>query len=112
MLFIPSADREGKPLPDQSTWVNQALAVLGKLFGGATAYPKAQGVWRGDDRGGALVFDEPVVMHCYTTPSDIEDEAKLAELGSFCRRMGREANQGEVGLVIGDEYIAIRNLKE
>ena len=79
---------------------------------GATAYPKAQGVWRDDDRGGALVFDEPVVMHCYTTPSDIEDEAKLAELGSFCRRMGREANQGEVGLVIGDEYIAIRNLKE
>jgi hypothetical protein len=35
----------------------------------------------------------------------------LADLGSFCRRMGRETNQGEVGLVIGDEYIAIRDMK-
>ena len=92
--------------------VTQALSVLGRLFGGATAYPRAQGVWRDDDRGGALVFDEPVVMHCYTTPSDIEDSEKLSELGKFCRRMGRETNQGEVGLVVGDEYIAIRNLNE
>jgi len=30
----------------------------------------------------------------------------------FCRRIGRETNQGEVGLVIGDEYVAIRNLDE
>jgi hypothetical protein len=112
VLFIPSADRDGKPLAAQANWVRQALSVLGKLFGGATAYPKAQGVWRDDERGGVLVFDEPVVMHCYTTPDDIEDAAKLAELGTFCRRMGRETNQGEVGLVVGDEYIAIRNLNE
>jgi hypothetical protein len=103
---------KGKAVPGQNEWVTQALSVLGRLFGGATAYPRAQGVWRDDDRGGALVFDEPVVMHCYTTPSDIEDSAKLSELGSFCRRMGRETNQGEVGLVVGDEYIAIRNLNE
>ena len=58
------------------------------------------------------MFDEPVVMHCYTTPNDIEDQSKLGELGRFCRRMGRETGQGEVGLVIGDEYIAIRNMDE
>jgi hypothetical protein len=58
------------------------------------------------------VFDEPVVMHCYTTPDDVEDETKLGELARFCRHMGRETNQGEVGLVIGDEYVAIRNLDE
>jgi hypothetical protein len=34
----------------------------------------------------------------------------LAELGSFCRRMGRDARQREVGLVVGDEYFAIREL--
>lgn len=56
--------------------------------------------------------DEPIVVHCYTTPSDIEDKSKLAKLGAFCRRMGREANQGEVGLVIADEYYAIRNFQE
>lgn len=112
VLFVPSADREGNPVAEQSRWVTDALDVLGTLYGGATAYPKARGVWRDDERGGALVFDEPVVMHCYTTPDDIEDEIKLDELGRFCRRLGRETNQGEVGLVVGDEYIAIRNFAE
>jgi hypothetical protein len=88
------------------------LEVFGRVFGGATAYPKAQGIWRDDERGGALVKDEPVVVHCYMTPADIEDSAKLAELGAFCRRMGREAHQGEVGLVVGDEYFALRDFGE
>jgi hypothetical protein len=83
--------------------------MFGRVFGGATAYPKAKGIWRDDDRGGALVNDEPVVVHCYTTPVDIEDSENLAELGSFCRTMGREAHQGEVGLVVGEEYFAIRD---
>jgi hypothetical protein len=112
VLFVPSADREGHPIPQQSAWVDEALQTLGRLFGGATAYPKARGVWRDDERDGALVFDEPIVVHCYTTPEDIEDDAKLAGLGHFCHHMGRATNQGEVGLVIGDEYIAIRILEE
>ena len=112
VLFIPSADRDGNTVVEQATWTTEALGVLGTLYGGATAYPRARGVWRDDERGGILVFDEPVVMHCYTTPDDIEDQVKLGELGRFCRRMGRETGQGEVGLVIGDEYIAIRELDE
>ena len=56
--------------------------------------------------------DEPVVVHCYTTPDEIEDLQNLAELGAFCRNMGRDAHQGEVGLVIGDEYFAIRDFAE
>ena len=82
------------------------------MFGGATAYPKARGIWRDDERGGALIRDEPVIVHCYTTPADIEDEHNLRTLGSFCRRMGRETDQGEIGLVIGDEYYAIRDFQE
>ena len=53
-----------------------------------------------------------MVVHCYTTPAQIEDQRNLAELGSFCRKMGREARQGEVGLVVGDEYFAIRDFGE
>jgi hypothetical protein len=83
--------------------------MFGRVFGGATACPKAKGIWRDDERGGVLVRDEPVIVHCYTTPTDIEDQRRLAEFGRFCRKMGREARQGEVGLVVGDEYFAIRN---
>ena len=51
-------------------------------------------------------------MYCYTTPLDIEDVRQLAKLGSFCRKMGRDARQGEIGLVIGDEYFAIHDFAE
>lgn len=86
--------------------------MFGRVFGGATAYPKAKGVWRDDECGGALVMDEPVVVHCYTTPADIQDDENLAALGAFCRKMGRETRQGEIGLVVGDEYFAIREFGE
>jgi hypothetical protein len=108
-MFVPSVERDGRTPVDQTHWVLEALRMLGRIFGGATAYPKAQGIWRDDERGGALVADEPIVVHCYTTPQDIESADNLAELGSFCHLMGREAKQGEVGLVIGDEYFAIRD---
>jgi hypothetical protein len=112
VLFVPSVERDGTTSIDQQTWVDAALEMFGTVFGGATAYPKAKGIWRDDERGGVLVKDEPVVIHCYTTPDDIHRAANLAELGGFCRRMGRETNQGEVGLVVGDEYFAIQSFAE
>jgi hypothetical protein len=112
VLFVPSVERDGSTQVDQQYWVRGALETLGRIFGGATAYPKAQGIWRDDERGGVLIKDEPVIVHCYTTPDDIEDHRKLANLGSFCRRMGREANQGEIGLVVGDEYFAVRDFAQ
>src|SRR5262245_47981083 len=108
VLFVPSVERDGTTPIDQQRWVDASLEMFGRVFGGATAYPKAKGVWRDDERGGALVMDEPVVVHCYTTPADIQDDSNLAALGTFCRKMGREAHQGEIGLVVGDEYFAIR----
>jgi hypothetical protein len=112
VLFIPSVERDGKTTIDQNQWVDAALEMCGRVFGGATAYPKAKGVWRDDEGGGTLVKDEPVVVHCYTTPADIQNPKKLAELGRFCRMLGRQARQGEVGLIIGDEYFAIRDFAE
>lgn len=112
VLFVPSVERDGTTAIDQPRWVDAALEMFGRVFGGATAYPKAQGIWRDDQRSGVLVRDAPVVVHCYTTPGDIEDAGNLAELRRFCRTMGREAGQGEVGLVIGDEYFAFRDFAE
>ena len=41
VLFIPSVDRDAKPI-DQHKWEMAALEVLGKCFGGATAFPKGR----------------------------------------------------------------------
>jgi len=88
VLFVPSVGRDGMTAIDQDHWVDAALEMFWRVFGGATAYPKAKGIWRDDARGGALVKDEPVVVHCYTTPADIEDHRNLGELGGFCRKNG------------------------
>ena len=45
-------------------------------------------------------------------PKDVQTPAKMKKVAAFCDRMGVEARQGEVGLVIADEYFAFRNFKE
>jgi hypothetical protein len=104
VLFIPSKDRSNKPI-DQEYWVGEALRVLGTLFGGATAFPQGKGVWRDDAQGGKLLFDEPVVIQCYTSEQALEQQAPA--LRDFLHRMGREARQGAVGLVIDRDYLEI-----
>jgi hypothetical protein len=105
ILFIPSVDRDSRGI-DQDTWVGKALDFLGITFGGATAFPKARGVWRDDERGGKLVFDEPVVVQCYVSSRVIEREAR--NLRRFLVEMGEATRQGAVGFVIDREYLEIR----
>jgi hypothetical protein len=104
VLFIPSKDRTDK-LIDQGYWVEEALRTLGTLFGGATAFPQGKGVWRDDAQGGKLLFDEPVVIQCYTSEKTLEHQA--VSLREFLHRMGREARQGAIGLVIDRDYLEI-----
>lgn len=104
VLFIPSKDRTDQPI-DQRHWVEEALRTLGTLFGGATAFPQGKGVWRDDAQSGKLLFDEPVVIQCYTSEQAIENRAN--ELKAFLHRMGREARQGAIGLVIDRDYLEI-----
>jgi hypothetical protein len=107
VMFVPSVDRDERPI-EQDHWTARALEVLGTLFGGATAFPRARGVWRDDEREQRLVWDEPVVIHCYASATDVRRERSQRQLGEFCREMGRATNQGEVGLVIDNVYHAIR----
>jgi hypothetical protein len=86
--------------------VAEALAVLGCLFGGATAFPQGRGAWRDDARGGQLIFDAPVIMQYYTTEQALEDRAE--ELRDFLRRLGEEGQQGAVGIVFDRDYLEIR----
>ncbi len=65
----------------------------------------AKGVWRDDDRANELVFDEPVIINCYTSDKLIEEQAD--ELRTFLLEMGTETQQGAVGLVIDRDYLEI-----
>lgn len=104
-LFIPSVDRSGAGI-DQARWREDALSVLGRLFRGATAFPPGRGVWRDDARGGALVFDDTVLVTAYVSDQDFTENA-LRDLRSFLHRLGRETNQGEVGVIIAGNFYGI-----
>ncbi len=104
VLFIPSKDRRNKAI-DQRYWVKETLNVLGTLFGGATAFPRGEGVWRDDAQGGKLLFDNPVVIQCYTSEHVIYQQ--MLALRDFLYRLGSEARQGAIGLVIDDDYLEI-----
>jgi hypothetical protein len=91
VLFVPSVERDGVTPIDQSRWVEGALEMFRTRLWRRYGIPEGAGVWRDDERGGALVNDEPVAVHCYTTPADIEDSRDLGELGAFCLRHSPES---------------------
>ena len=39
VLFVPSKEQDGEADIDQDYWVDEALKMFGRVFGGATAYP-------------------------------------------------------------------------
>ena len=71
-----------------------------------TAHPRGKGVWRDDDQGGKLLFDEPVVVQCYTSAEAMRRQA--GALREFLIRMGTECRPGAVGFVIDRDYLEIR----
>ncbi len=104
VLFIPSVDRWAEPIA-QDFWVEGALEVLGRCFGGATAFPQGRGVWRDDARHGELIYDQPVIVQCYTSEEALDEHHE--ELQRFLIRMGTDSQQGAVGFVIDRDYLEI-----
>ena len=105
LLFVPSVDRAGKAV-EHERWVDEALTGLATLFRGATAYPRGRGKWRDDERGGKLVTDEPTMVVSYAESKAVT-VANLRRLREFLHRLGREARQGEIGIVIDGQYRGI-----
>jgi hypothetical protein len=105
VIFVPSKDRDGQAI-DQDYWVDEVLSALGRLFRGATAYPRGRGVWRDDERNGALLKEEPVIVFTYAAEEAVTVPS-LEELYRTLSRMGRDARQGEIGVVIDGKYYGI-----
>ena len=107
VLFIPDLDRAGKSI-DQQCWIDEGLRVMGRIFRGATAFPRGRGVWRDDDAEGKLLEEQTVMIVSYVDPK-LLTSATLRSLREFLHRFGRETHQGEVGVVIDSKYYGISN---
>ena len=73
--------------------------------------PPAKGMWYNPETK-EIVKEDPILVHAYASEKDSEDESKVATIGSFCRRMGRETNQGEVALIIDGVFHRMRNFRK
>lgn len=110
VIFVPGRDRSSQPIA-QEYWTDEVLTTLGRLFRGATAYPRGRGVWRDDEDGGTLLQEEPVIGFSYVAEGDLTTNA-LSELYRTLSRMSREALQGEIGVVIDGTYYGITEYVE
>lgn len=109
ILFIPSHARDKSPLKDQDRWASQALDLMGKLYGGATGFTRLCGIWRDDENGGQLLIDAPIMIQSLARREDVENPAKIRELASFLKRMGKTTKQGAVAVVFNNAIHFISN---
>ena len=108
-VFVPSQTRDGIPI-DHDAWQVQTLETMAKLFGGATAI-ECTGAWRDDENGGVIGVEKISTVYSLMAKSSWNKKT-VPELAKFLHRMGRELNQGEIGLVVDGRYFPIREFNK
>jgi hypothetical protein len=93
---------DDKPLKDQEMWAAQAMELFGDLYGGATAFQALAGIYK--DADGKVYHDRPILIESYVERPKLVDETTLNELLAFAQRMGKEARQKAVALIINDVF--------
>ena len=104
-VFVPSKKRNGEPI-DHEKWRDETVFTLSKLFGGATTVPGFGG-WL-DDEQGMKVKQETISMVVSFMVDEEWNENNILELRKFLHRMGRETDQGEIGILINGVFWRIR----
>ncbi len=104
-LFIAHKDRAGNQVPDVDAWIDDARELLSNVGGGATSLP-VKGSWLGPD---GLIHEDTTLVYSYAPPEAIE--ASVEALREFVLRYGKEANQGEIAVLLenndGDWFFSI-----
>lgn len=106
ILFIPTKDKDGNELRDSEMWLAAAIKVLSEQFGGATVMAPAQGAWYNPESG-EVISEQVHLVHSYGKPDDAPNHFK--QIAKFLHRMGREARQGEIGIVVDGVFHRITN---
>ncbi len=86
-------------------WANAALELFAEVYGGATAFGTFAGVYK--DKNGKVLHDKPILIESYVARADLESPDNLIQLLRFAKRMGKEARQAAVGLVINNVFHTI-----
>jgi hypothetical protein len=102
ILIVPSHDKDEKLLRDQDLWAGQAMELFADLYGGATAFHALQGIYK--DSEGKVHHDKPILIESYVERSKLVDTQVLGQLLDFAKRMGKQARQKAVAIIINDVF--------
>ncbi len=100
-LYIPST-LEADKSTDTTLYVEQTLAFLGKLFGGATT-SQARGIWNSADAG--LVSETIHIVRSFITQADLDRH--LPEILDYMERLKHELKQEAMALEINQKFMLI-----
>ena len=103
-LYVPNKDKHDQETGIQRRWVLDAIRLLPKINGGATAIP-VEGGWMNEE--GKIILEHPVVVYSFVPRPD-DFVKNLPRLCAFLHQMGRETNQGEVAFEFDDRFYRIR----
>jgi hypothetical protein len=103
-IYVPNKDRDGRPIPDQQTWVEEAIALMCEINGGATAMPPVDGAWKNEK--GEVIRENPVVVYSYVAAEAFT--AALPRVREFLHRLGRRTDQGEIAVEFNGRFYHIR----
>jgi CRP-like cAMP-binding protein len=100
-VYIPTTVDVAQQI-DTSAYANEALELLGNLFGGATS-DGAEGVWRSENEG--LVGETVYIVTSYVTQSDLDRH--LERVLDFVDRMKHELKQEAMALEVNERLMLI-----
>jgi len=105
VIYLPDRDKDGNPIANHRDWIEEALALLSEINGGATATAPVEGAWENDE--GVLIREKTVLVYSFVkAEAFIENLDRIRDL---LHRFGRETGQGEVAFEFDHEFFLIRN---
>jgi hypothetical protein len=103
-VIVPSLNRDGAPV-DHELWRNQTVREVSTLFGGATSF-KGYGGWLDQEREGKVIEEEISLVVSFIRREEWS-KTNVCRLKDFLFRMGRETEQGAIGLIVLGRYLEI-----
>lgn len=91
-IYLPNKDRHGNAVKDIDDWVRKALLLLGRINGGATAFPPTEGIWLDDND--APLFEQTIFVYSFINANRFLSQLHL--ICAYLHQFGRLTNQGEV----------------
>lgn len=103
-VYVPSRTRDGRAI-DHQMWRNKTVRLMSELFGGATSLA-AYGGWLDEKCDDEIKEEEVSIVWSFYEEEEWDEEA-ATQVRDFAYRMGRETEQGAVGIVIMGHYVEI-----